>query len=649
MESTGWRGVRRFVAYAAATLIPVVWLGVVLAQTFTTEIDRAALHQAQGQADSIVSSTIEPFLRGQPFDVGMTSQERRDIQMTTEQLLRQDTLLELRLRDTTGRIVFDGANPTAPAGPPVLLPDAQRAVETGIVIHLTEVTVADGRVQAVKAFVPLQAGNRALVVGVAELTFPYGAIAADRQASVDRLLFTIIVGLSVLWLVLAVIVVSVGLRVRRQSDRAEFMALHDSLTGLPGRALYADRVEAALAASGRMGTDVALVVVDLDRFKEVNDTLGHRNGDELLRMIAARMHQALRPGDTVARLGGDEFGVVLPGARAETVEMILRRLQVAVEQEAELGGVAVSIEASMGYAMWPADADNADSLVQRADLALYAAKTARAAIVRYHAGIDEFDPKRLGLIAELRRGIGAGDLVLHYQPKIDSASGNVVAFEALVRWMHPTRGMVPPNDFIPIAESTGLIGPLTHWVLDTALAQLAEWSRSQPELSMAVNISARNLRDDLPGWVLNRVAAHGVRPSQVVLEITETSFAADPVRATALLEELSAAGVKVSLDDFGQGYTSLGSLGHLPVCELKIDRGFVLAMGTSAEDRAIVASVIELGHQLGLTVVAEGVETEAVRADLCSLGCDTMQGFLFSPPVPAAAALGLVDRLHAPV
>ncbi len=654
MDSTGWRGLRRFTAYAAATLVPVVWLGVVLAQTFAHEIDRSALHQAQAQAGSIVSSTIEPFLRGQELALGMTSQERRNIEMTTVNLLRNDTLLLLRLRDNDGRIVFDAANPNAPAGPPMVVAGVQQAVTDGVVLGVTRVAqdAFDGEpsqgVEAVRAFVALHAANHPDdVVGVAELYLPYAQIANDRQESIDRLMFTIVVGLGALWVVLGAIVFSVNMRIRRQSERAEQMALHDSLTGLPGRVLYADRVNAALAAAGRLGNDVALAVVDLDRFKEVNDTLGHRNGDELLRIVASRLSAVLRPGDTLARLGGDEFGVVLPGARAETVEQILRRLQEAVEHEVELAGVAVSIEACMGYAIWPGDADTADSLVQRADLALYAAKTARAAIVRYHPGIDEFDPQRLGVIAELRRAIVAGDLVLHYQPKIDTASGRVVAFEALVRWMHPARGMVPPNDFIPIAESTGLIGPLTHWVLDTALAQLAEWSESQPDLSMAVNISARNLRDDLPKWVLNRVAAHGVRPDQLVLEVTETSFAADPVRATLLLEELSAAGVRVSLDDFGQGYTSLGSLGHLPVSELKIDRGFVLAMATSAEDRAIVASVIELGHQLGLTVVAEGVETEAVRIDLRNLGCDTMQGFLFSPPVPASAALGLLERLHA--
>jgi diguanylate cyclase (GGDEF)-like protein len=505
------------------------------------------------------------------------------------------------------------------------------------------VTGGDAAVEAYIALRPSGAPDR--VVGVAEMYLPYQPIAEGRERTMHRLVFTIAVGLAILWLVLAALVVSVARRVRRHSERAERLALHDPLTGLPGRALYADRVDAALAAAGRLGTDVALVVIDIDRFKEVNDTLGHRNGDALLRIVAERLTAALRPGDTVARLGGDEFGVILPGARSDSVEAILRRLQEYLGQEAELGGLVVSVEASMGYAMWPTDAGDADSLVQRADLALYAAKSARAAIVRYHPGVDEFDPKRLGLITELRRAIGADELVLHYQPKVEAATGRVVAFEALVRWMHPTRGMVPPNDFIPIAESTGLIGPLTHWVVDTALAQLADWSRVHPDLSIAVNISARNLRDDLPGWVMNRLAAHGVRADQLVLEITETSFATDPVRATVLLEELDAAGVKVSLDDFGQGYTSLGSLGHLPVSELKIDRGFVLAMETSAEDRAIVASVIELGHQLGLTVVAEGVETDSARDDLLRLGCDTMQGYLFSPPVSASIALGLMGTI----
>ena len=656
MDGHVWRSIWRFVAYAAATLVPVVWLGVVLSHTFTEEVNAAALREGRSQAQAVADSAIEPFLRGQPLSVGITHDERDAFARTTGNLLQKHSVLLLRIRDVDGRVLFDAAHPDDPPGPPVVDEEVQKAATVGMVSLVTHVHAdsVDGRTSdgpaAVEAYVAVRPiANPDQVVGVVEMYLPYQPIEAQRSRSLERLRFAIVVGLAALWLVLAVIVASVTRRVRRQSRRTEFMALHDHLTGLPNRALHADRVSAALASAGRLGTDVALVVVDLDRFKEVNDTLGHRNGDEFLCIVAQRLTTALRPGDTVARLGGDEFGIVLPGATVESVEGILRRLQETLGTEAELAGVAVSAEASMGYAMWPADAESPEVLLRRADLALDAAKAARASIVRYHPGIDEFDPQRLGLIAELRRAIGAGELVLHYQPKVDARTGQVTAFEALVRWAHPVRGLVPPNDFIPIAESTGLIGPLTQWVIDSALTQLAEWSLVRPGLSVAVNISARNLRDDLPGWLLNRLAAHRVKAAQLVLEITETSFATDPVRATALLEELSAAGVKVSLDDFGQGYTSLGSLGHLPVSELKIDRGFVVAMQHSPEDRAIVASVIELGHQLGLTVVAEGVETEEVFADLRLLGCDTVQGFLFSPAVPAGDALAVADRLHATV
>ncbi len=650
MEVKRWRDFWRFIAYAAATLVPVVWLGLALSSTAAQEIDAALLRQGEMQTRAIAASAIEPFLQGQPLAEGLTADERKAFGITTGILVREGRVLLLRIRDVNGRVVFDAASPNAPPGPLTISEEVQEAVAKGMISVLTHVghdEVDDGAAygpDAVEAYVAVHSLQRPdQVLGVVEMYVPYEPIA------IQRLRRAIFVGLAVLWVLLAVVVGTAMQHSRRHRRRTEFMALHDPLTGLPNRALHADRLSAALASAARLGTDVALAVVDLDRFKEVNDTLGHRNGDEFLNIIAERLTVALRPGDTIARLGGNEFGLVLPGAKTDSVEGVLWKLQESIGQEAELAGVAISAEVSIGYAMWPEDAEAAETLMRRADLALHAAKTARAAIVRYHPGIDEFDPQRLGLIAELRRAITTGELVLHYQPKVDARSGQVQAFEALVRWMHPVRGLIPPNDFIPIAESTGLIGPLTHWVVDSALAQLAEWSVTRPGLSVAVNISARNLRDDLPGWILNRLASHRVKASQLVLEITETSFATDPVRATAMLEELNAAGVRVSLDDFGQGYTSLGSLGHLPVSELKIDRGFVVAMQHSPEDHAIVASVIELGHQLGLTVVAEGVETDEVFADLCRLGCDTMQGFLFSPAVPAREAFGLVDRCYATV
>ncbi|MCE9622972.1 MAG: bifunctional diguanylate cyclase/phosphodiesterase [Actinomycetia bacterium] len=637
-------------------MLPVVWLGLVLTQTVTNQVDAAALREGESQAKSLASAAVEPYLDGRQLSDGLSEAQLASMSRATWHLIAQGSAMVLRVRDLNGQIVFDAADPYgehAASGPEE---EVQEAATVGMVSLLTTVGAdeVDGMrtdgAQAIEVYVaihPIEEPGK--VVGVLEVYIPYGQIAAERQSSLNQLRLSIAFGLGALWIVLVLIVTSIARRTRQQSRHSEFMALHDSLTGLPGRSLFRDRIVAALGAAGRMGNDVAVAVLDLDRFKDVNESLGHRNGDEFLRIVAQRLKATLRPGDTVARLGGDEFGLVLPGTVSDSVEEILGRVLTALGAEAELGGVAISAEASIGYAMWPSDADEPDDLLRRADLALDVAKVARGGIVRYHPMGGEFDPQRLGLISELRRAIGGGELVLHYQPKIDVPTGNVTAFEALVRWNHPVRGLMPPCDFIPIAESTGLIGPLTQWVVDAALAQLAEWSESRPELSMAVNISARNLRDDLPGWILGRLAAHHINASRLVLEITETSIAADPIRATVLLEELSAAGVKVSLDDFGQGYTSLGSLGHLPVSELKIDRGFVFAMENSHEDRAIVASVIELGHQLGLTVVAEGVETEEVRATLRAMGCDTMQGYLFSPAVPASHALALIEGVHSRV
>jgi diguanylate cyclase (GGDEF)-like protein len=663
MDSRSWRALRRLALYAGTTLVPVLGLGLILGYRYAHEIDQAAVTDGGALAQVISNSGVEPFLEGHPLSEGLNARERYSLMMSTGNLLSDGTVLRLRVRDVDGTVIFDAANPTAPPGRPTVDAEVQAVANGGEVVELTHLDRdqvdggTGGGVAAIESYVALFASARPdEPVGVLEVYLPFAPIEQVRADSLRRMQVTLACGLFVLWIALAFLVWSVTRKVHRESEKHEHLALHDTLTGLPNRALYADRVQTALAAARRSGQDVGLAVVDLDRFKDVNDSLGHQNGDVFLRSVAERMSAAMRPGDTLARLGGDEFGIVLPGASEASMDDILRRVQDALGEEIELAGVPVSAEASIGYALWPDDADDADTLLQRADLALYAAKEARAAIVRYHEGIDEFDPQRLGLVAELKRAIGAGDLVLHYQPKIDMVTGNVVAFEALVRWEHPTRGMIPPADFIPIAESTGLITPLTKWVVDAALRQLATWSscaaikRFAPDLAMAVNVSARNLREEhLAQWVFERLDHYGIAPQRLVLEVTETSFATDPVRATHVLEQLSAGGVRVSLDDFGQGYTSLGSLGRLPVSELKIDRGFIWAMQASAEDRAIVASVIQLGHQLGLSVVAEGVETEAMLDDLRRLGCDTVQGFLFSPPVPASKALDLMGSAPAPV
>ncbi|MBV8949905.1 MAG: EAL domain-containing protein, partial [Actinobacteria bacterium] len=314
---------------------------------------------------------------------------------------------------------------------------------------------------------------------------------------------------------------------------------------------------------------------------------------------------------------------------------VVERVQRALQSDVELDDVPVSAETSIGLAFWPTDAGTMAELLQCAELAMYTAKETHAEIVEYSAQLEHFTPARLALVSQLRRAIASDELRLHYQPKLDLRSGQVKGVEALVRWDHPERGLLPPAEFLDVAESTGLIGPLTSWVLDNTLAQLARWQRRGLELTVAVNVSARSLRDEtLPELIFDRLAARGIQPRHLEIEITETALIADPARAITLLQRLRDGGVAVSLDDFGQGYTSLAQLGRLPLSELKIDRAFVATMLANTHDRTIVSTVIELGHSFGLRIVAEGAEDAETLTMLATLGCDAAQGYGLSRPLP---------------
>ena len=639
-----WNGPRRFVSYAFLVLIPVAALGGVLTHTIIREADRTALATAVLQAQSINESAVESQLDGHPVGEGLRQRERSAVRLTTGPLLTSGTVLRLRLRSVVGRIMFDAAKPDLPPGRKLVDDEVEDAARGVVVALRTRVgaDLADGAhingARAVEVYLAVRVHRAGVsqTVGVLELYVPYDPIAAARDASLRRTWLVLVAGLGLVWFVLAGIVWSVTRRIHRQNETNRHLALHDVLTGLPNRALFGDRITHALASAARTGLPVSVAIVDLDRFKEVNDTLGHANGDALLRYVAASLQRELRPADTVARLGGDEFGIILSGVGGEQVREVLRRVASAVSEDVELDGLPVAVEASIGWAEWPAHAEETETLLRCADTALYVAKDAKTDVVRYESEFSRVNPGRLGLVAELRRALGAGELELHYQPKVAVGSQRPVGFEALVRWHHPTRGLVMPDEFIPIAESTGLIGPLTRWVFDHAIGQLAAWGIQATPLSMAVNISARNLRDpQFSDWILERLFFHRIHPSRVVLEITETAFTTDQTRAAIQIAQLQAAGVRVSLDDFGQGYTSLSQLAHLRVRELKIDRSFITALHTSPKDHAIVASVIELGHQLGLNVVAEGVESYDVLKTLEALGCDHAQGFLFARPLPA--------------
>ena len=429
---------------------------------------------------------------------------------------------------------------------------------------------------------------------------------------------------------------------RRLSHRAH----HDDLTGLPNRAALLAAGAAALSGL-RPGESLAVVLMDLDRFKEVNDTLGHAAGDRLLAQVGPRLAPLVREVDVLARLGGDEFAVLLPGVSPAGARAAAERLRRALVEPFVLDDLALDVEASCGVAVsvGPGPHD-IHALLRQADIAMYAAKELQRGVQLYDPAKDTHDRSRLVLLSEFRRAIAEGQLVVHYQPKVALPGGDVVGVEALVRWQHPTRGLLAPGHFLAVVEQTSLIEPLTAAVLDQALAQVRAWADAGLELPVAVNVSARSLHHaDLPDRVLDRLRAHGVPAAMLRLEITESALMAEPQRAREVLARLHAAGVRLSIDDFGTGYTSMGHLQRLPVDELKVDRSFVTDMTTSPEDAVLVRSVVDLGHHLGLTVVAEGVEEASTVEALTALGCDVAQGYLFARPQPAAE----ITARYAPV
>jgi diguanylate cyclase (GGDEF)-like protein len=427
-------------------------------------------------------------------------------------------------------------------------------------------------------------------------------------------------------------------RAGRQALIAERLALHDALTGLPNRVLYRTRTQHALQIAGRAGTGVAVMLLDLDRFKEINDTLGHHYGDEVLRQVGERLSGLLREEDTVARLGGDEFAILLRSvetpAAGVAVAAAVRR---AVAEHFDVAGVRLELGASVGIASYPEHGQDVDVLMQRADVAMYQAKEGRTGVERYVPELDGNSVQRLALAGDLRTALEREEFILHYQPKVDLRTNVVTGAEVLLRWAHPVHGWVPPDDFIPLAEHTGLIVPLTNYVFDHALRQMGAWRGQGLDIGVAVNLSARTLIErDLPDRIEAMCRRWAVPTSRLVLEITESMVVADPARALPILARLHELGVEIAVDDFGTGFSSMDYLKRLPVKEVKIDRSFVTTMVTDARDAAIVRCTIDLARSLGLRVVAEGVETPDVRARLTTLGCDQAQGYSYSRALPAA-------------
>jgi diguanylate cyclase (GGDEF)-like protein len=424
----------------------------------------------------------------------------------------------------------------------------------------------------------------------------------------------------------------------RESKISE-LAYRDQLTGLPNRVLYNDRLEQALALATRNATPVAVLLMDLDHFKYVNDTLGHPIGDLLLREVATRLRAVIRrTTDTVARLGGDEFAVLLPGSGSADAQRIAESILRALELQMNLEGYLVHVRASIGLAACPEHGTEASQLLRHADVAMYAAKRGNVGVTVWDDRLDQHSLERMSLLGDLRRAVAQNELTLVYQPKVALGDASEYFVEALVRWQHPQRGMIPPSEFIPFAEQTGYIREITRWVMSHAIAQCAEWRNRGLAMNVAINISARDLIDtEFVERFASLLESEGCAAQWVSLEITESAILDDPGHAVKNLERLSALGCKLSIDDYGTGYSSLDYLRRLPVNELKIDKSFTFGVAKSASDTLIVRSTIELAHNLGLSVVAEGVEDHETLEELRSLGCDMVQGYLLSRPLTADA------------
>ncbi|MFN8122881.1 MAG: EAL domain-containing protein [Thermoleophilia bacterium] len=435
---------------------------------------------------------------------------------------------------------------------------------------------------------------------------------------------------------------------RSWEERLTWRALHDPLTELPNRTLVRDRLEQALRASARDGGPMALLLIDLDHFKDVNDTLGHSVGDRVLGAIGERLQPHLREADTLGRLGGDEFAAVLPGATEDVARLVAHRLLAALEQPFVVDDHAFALGGSVGIAMGGGRGIDGDELLRRADTAMYRAKATRRSVVAWSPVLDHGPLGRLGLREALLSAVDRDELELHYQPQVRIRDGSVAAVEALVRWHHPERGLLRPAAFIPLAEQLGVIDEVTRWVVRRALRDCAAWRAAGRHVRVAVNLSPLTLEcgDDLTGFLRDALADTAADPSWLKVELTESAVVDDLERGGRLLGDIADLGVAVSIDDFGVGYSSLAHLRRLPVSELKVDRLFVRDMGDDG-DEAIVRSVIALGHHLGLAVVAEGIEDVATWQVLERLGCDLGQGFHVSPPLPADALLPWIEERDA--
>ncbi|HEX4493608.1 MAG TPA: EAL domain-containing protein [Acidimicrobiia bacterium] len=636
--------------FAVLSAVLICALGIVLARSVGNAITNRNLASARQTAVLAARLAVQPRLNSGELANGLTPIDIGYMNNALEAGFQNHDIARIKIWNRDLRVVYsDDASLIGRRFPTD--DDVREALEgetASDVSNLSEDENTQDRgsgARLLEVYTPLRFDAGDKPEGAFEIYLPYAPIAQGIHEDVLHLWVIIIAGLGLLYLALFRIVQSASRRLRKELRRNEHLAAHDPLTDLVNRARFDELTTEALREVESRRGHVAVLLVDVDRFKDVNDVLGHACGDIVLQELGRRLQDAI-PGATVARLGGDEFAVLLRTVTAAPAALDAAQRALSVfRRPITVDGLPVELDASIGVAVAPAHGTTAAALMQRADIAMYVAKRTHSGAELFAIDQDSSSRTRLTMLGELRHAIETGELVLYYQPQLELRTGAIRGFEALVRWNHPVRGVLAPAEFLPLAEHTGLVRPLTRRVLELAARQSAAWRADGVALPISVNLSASNLHDtELPKLVRLLLEAHRLPNDAFNFEITESTIMHDSVRAVEVVKSLRALGARISIDDFGTGYSSFAYLQQLAVDEIKVDMSFVLEMVDNADDATIVRTTIALGHSLRLEVVAEGVETSEALVMLREMGCDLAQGYWLSRPLPAVEALEWLRR-----
>jgi diguanylate cyclase (GGDEF)-like protein len=642
--------------FAIVTLLPILALGWVLDGMVRDTIEHRTAQVYGGMTTAMFRMASDAIVKPEDFASGqpLPAERAAVIDYLIAQVGADPSEVRVTIIGLDRKVIY--ANQEGDRARGYLEPsdqiDEALSGETGTRYLRGTINGAGEPEDLIEISIPIEFGDDDQVYGAIVASGIDGSIISSIDRDVRRMQTSLVIAMAALWLILLPIAASMSRSLRRHSAANRHLALHDTLTGLPNRNLLHERLRRALSVKAKSGGEVGLLLIDLDRFKDVNDTLGHATGDRLLQGVSERLVASVRAADTVARLGGDEFAVVVasPSEGQAALAEVARRVTESLREPFLLDGIEVAIEASIGGAICGGDDGDADQLLQHADIAMYAAKADHESYVEYRPDLDSHSPRRLAMAADLGRAMSVDDqLLLHFQPVASPLDGEVHAMEALVRWEHPTLGLLNPIDFIPMAEQSGMMRNLSAKVLDLALTQTRRWLDDGLDLSVAVNLSAADLRTTtIVAEVASALRLHGVPAERLELEVTETAMLSSPDTAVETISGLRAIGVRIALDDFGTGYSSLTYLKQLCPDRLKIDRSFVDAMTHETTDAEIVKSIIDLAHSLRIGVTAEGVETQEHWDLLGTLGCDLVQGYFLARPLrPAEADAWLGARAEA--